>query len=154
MEKQKTKSTIVEEFSFNEVRVSYTCKKLGEKITSSRDAYELMVRFWEDIDYCESFYVVLLNRANKVLGVCKISTGSVAGTVADPKKIFQTALAANASSVILAHNHPSGNTMPSGKDSEITNKCKQAGLFLDLPVLDHIIVTRDGYYSFADEGNM
>ncbi len=106
------------------------------------------------MDYCESFYVILLNRGNKVLGVCKISTGSVSGTVADPKKIFQTALAANASAVILAHNHPSGECRPSSNDIRITKKCKEAGLMLDLPVLDHVICCRDNYYSFADNGEL
>ncbi len=90
--------------------------------------------------------------SNKVLGVCKISIGGLAGTVTDPKKIFQTALKANAASVILCHNHPSGNLKPSKSDIEITKKCVEAGNFLDLKVLDHVIVTRDGYFSFADEG--
>ncbi len=95
---------------------------------------------------------VLLNRGGRLIGVSKISIGSVSGTVADPKKIFQTALKANASAVILCHNHPSGQRQPSHGDRKITEKCVRAGKFLDLPVLDHIIVTRYGYFSFADEG--
>lgn len=125
---------------------------MGPAIQSSKDAYDLMLPNWTDIEYTESFYIILLNRSNKVLGVCKISIGGLAGTVTDPKKIFQTALKANAASVILCHNHPSGNTKPSKSDIEITKKCVEAGNFLDLKVLDHVIVTRDGYFSFADEG--
>ena len=139
-------------FSFNEITVSYSSKGLGPALKCSKDAYDLMLPNWTDIEYTESFFIILLNRANKLLGACKISTGGLAGTVTDPKKIFQTALKANAASVILAHNHPSGNTKPSKSDIEITKKCAEAGNFLDLRVLDHIIVTRDGYFSFADDG--
>jgi DNA repair protein RadC len=96
--------------------------------------------------------VILLNRANKVLGICEVSTGGVAGTVADPKVIFAAALKALASSIILSHNHPSGNLAPSQADIELTHKLKAAGRFLELPILDHIIMTSEGYYSFADEG--
>ena len=142
----------METIEFNEISISYSCKKLGPGIQSSRDAYDLMLPGWDDIDYTESFFIILLNRANRLLGACKISTGGLSGTVTDPKKIFQTALKANAASVILAHNHPSGNTKPSKSDIEITKKCVEAGNFLDLKVLDHVIVTRDGYFSFADEG--
>jgi len=139
-------------FAFNEIKISYTLKGLGPRIQCSRDIFDLMIPNWLDIDYCESFYVIMMNRANKVIGVNKISTGSVSGTVADPKKMFQTALKANATSIILCHNHPSGNTQPSANDRDITKKCTEAGKFLDLPVLDHIIVTRMNYFSFADEG--
>jgi DNA repair protein RadC len=139
-------------FSFNEVQVTYHTKQLGPKITSSRDAYDFLIDRWENIEYCEKFYVILLNRANKVQGVAFISEGSVGGTVADPKKIFQIALKANASAIILAHNHPSGSIRPSQPDNSITEKCKEAGRFLDLPVMDHVIVTKDSYFSFADEG--
>lgn len=140
-------------FSFNEIAITYTSKKkLGPKIISSKNVFDLMLPNWLDIDYSESFHVILLNRSNIVLGVCKISVGSVSGTVADPKKIFQTALKANASSIVLCHNHPSGNVQPSTGDNSITTKCKDAGNFLDLPVLDHVIISRDKYFSYADEG--
>ena len=139
-------------FSFNEITVNYSSRGLGPAIQSSRDAYNLMLPNWTDIEYCESFYVILLNRKNNVLGVSKISFGGLAGTVVDPKKVFQIALKANSAVVILAHNHPSGNTNPSKSDIDITKKCAQAGKFLDMAVLDHIIVTRGGYFSFADEG--
>ena len=141
-------------FSFNEIKVSYTCKQLGPEIINSRAVFDLMQPNWLDIDYTESFYVVLLNRSNKVIGVSKISVGSISGTIADPKKIFQIALKANSSAVILCHNHPSGNPNPSSNDDNITRKCVEAGRFLDLPVLDHIIITRTKYFSFADEGRL
>ena len=141
-------------FSFNEIKVSYTCKHLGPEITNSRAVFDLMQPNWLDIDYTESFYVVLLNRSNKVIGISKISIGSISGTIADPKKIFQIALKANSSGVILCHNHPSGNPNPSSNDDNITRKCVEAGRFLDLPVLDHIIITRTKYFSFADEGRL
>jgi len=139
-------------FTFNEIGITYTNKGLGPRIDSSRKVYDLLLPNWLDIDYVESFFVVMINRASKLIGVSKISVGSVGGTVADPKKIFQTALKANASGVILAHNHPSGQRQPSQGDQKITEKCVQAGKFLDLLVMDHIIVTRYGYFSFADEG--
>lgn len=122
-----------------------------KKVTSSRDAFELMHPILSDSNY-EEFWIITLNRGNMIKRTHKISEGSLAGTVADPKKIFKIALEDNASSVILCHNHPSGNTVPSKKDQEITQKCKSAGTFLDLPVLDHIIIAGNHYFSFADEG--
>ncbi len=121
------------------------------KILSSRDAFEIMHPLLSDNNY-EEFWIITLNRGNIVKRTLRISEGSLAGTVADPKKIFKLALEDNAASVILCHNHPSGNLTPSNKDNEITQKCKSAGLFLDLPVLDHIIIGNDSYFSFADEG--
>lgn len=121
------------------------------KILSSRDAFEIMHPLLSDNNY-EEFWIITLNRGNMVRRTIRISEGSLAGTVADPKKIFKLALEDNAASVILCHNHPSGNLTPSNKDNEITQKCKSAGLFLDLPVLDHIIIGTDNYFSFADEG--
>ena len=93
-----------------------------------------------------------MNRNNKVLGIFEASTGGMAGTVADPKLIFSTALKACASYVILSHNHPSGNLKPSQADIALTQKLKQAGSFLEIEVLDHVILSNEGYYSFADEG--
>ncbi len=139
-------------FSINEIKISYISNGLGPVIKSAQDVFEMMTPNWLDIDYSESFHVVLLNRANRTLGVCKISLGSVSGTVADPKKIFQTALKANASGIILCHNHPSGQKQPSQSDRTLTDKCVQAGKFLDLHMMDHLIITRYGYFSFADDG--
>lgn len=100
----------------------------------------------------EQFKVLLLNNANKVLGIADISTGGISSTVADPRIVFATALKANASKIILAHNHPSGNLQPSQTDKELTAKMKEGGRYLDLHVIDHLIITNDGYYSFGDQG--
>ncbi|MES2875823.1 MAG: JAB domain-containing protein [Bacteroidota bacterium] len=106
---------------------------------------------YETIEFIEEFKIILLNRANRVLGIVPISVGGTAGTIADPKIIYVAALKMNAASIILAHNHPSGNLKPSHADIELTKKLKNAGQFLDLPILDHIILTKDGFLSFADE---
>jgi DNA repair protein RadC len=123
------------------------------KIASSMDAVQQLRLVWShNMERIEEFMVLVLNRANRILGWARISQGGVSGTVADPKVIFQIALKANASSIIIAHNHPSGNLTPSESDVALTRKMKEAGVLLDLPVLDHLILTSEGYYSFADEG--
>ena len=107
------------------------------------------------MEHVEQFYILMINRANKVLGYTLIATGGVSATVVDPKVIFQAALKANASSIICAHNHPSGNNKPSDADIKITDKIKAAGQFLDINLLDHVIMTPDdNFYSFADEGRI
>jgi DNA repair protein RadC len=123
------------------------------KITGSRDAYDLLKSDLLDIAH-EEFWVLLLNRANRVIRKSQISQGGVAGTVADPKIIFKLALDDLASGVILAHNHPSGNLTASQADLDLTKKLKEAGKLLDIQVLDHIIVAGQKYFSFADEGMM
>ena len=126
------------------------------KVASSGDAYDILKDIWSDqLEHIEEFYILLLNKANKVLGYSKVSSGGISGTVVDPKVIFQTALKSNASSIILAHNHPSGNKQPSDADTRITKKCTGAGTLLDIAVLDHLIITPDDlYYSYADEGTL
>ena len=120
------------------------------KITCSRDVYELIKPELMDISH-EEFWVILLNRSNTVIKKQLISSGGVAGTIADPKIIFKSALDILASSIILVHNHPSGNLKPSQADINLTRKMKEGGLFLEIPVLDHLIFTDNGYFSFADE---
>lgn len=120
-------------------------------IGSSRDIYQLVRPALQDLPH-EEFWIILLNRANVVMRQEKISSGGVAGTVADPKLIFKQALENLASSIILVHNHPSGNRQPSATDISLTKKLKEAGHFLDLPILDHLIYTDNGYFSFTDEG--
>jgi DNA repair protein RadC len=95
---------------------------------------------------------MLLNRSNRVLGISCISKGGISGTVVDVKIILQTALKANASGLIISHNHPSGNLTASSEDIKITVKLKNACKLLDLSLLDHLIITDEGYLSFADEG--
>lgn len=123
------------------------------KVKASQDAYDYLLSVWSPhIGRIEEFVILCLNRSNKVLGWSKIGQGGLAGTVADPKVIFQVALKSNASSLILCHNHPSQNIKPSDTDIALTKKLKNAGAFLDLQVLDHLIISSEGYYSFADEG--
>lgn len=144
-------------FQVAEIQLIYKSKvkaSLRPKIASSRDAYEVLKKYWDEgkIDFVEQFKVLLLNRANKVIGLFEVSTGSTTNTVADPKLIFVAALKANACGVIVAHNHPSGNLTASQADLNLTRDLRAAGKFLHIPVLDHIIVTSESYYSFADEG--
>jgi DNA repair protein RadC len=121
------------------------------KIGSSADAYELIKPELLDLKH-EEFWVLLLNRANVVMKKVQVSAGGVSGTVADPKIIFRHALENLASSVVLIHNHPSGNLNPSQADIELTKKMKEAGRFLEIPILDHVIFCNSSYFSFADEG--
>ena len=121
------------------------------QIVSSRDVFLRFVDRLSDLPH-EEFWILLLRRSNHVLAEIKISSGGVSGTVADPKIIFGRALALRASAIVLIHNHPSGNPKPSSTDKLLTNNMREAGIFLDLPVLDHIIVAGKQYVSFADEG--
>ena len=129
---------------------------LGEekpKISGSKDIYDLLKAELLDIPH-EAFWIVLLNRANRVIKKHQISQGGVAGTVADPKIIFKIALEELASGVILAHNHPSGNLTASQSDIDLTRKLKESGKLLEIQILDHIIFAGKKYMSFADEGLM
>lgn len=123
------------------------------QIKDSKTAFLLLQKELGDLNY-ESFCVLLLNRANKVLKTVRISDGGITGTVVDQRKVFKIALDNNATSIILGHNHPSGQITPSDADLDLTKKMKAAGITLDLPVLDHIIIGDGNYYSFADEGIM
>ena len=130
-------------------------RKLAEpqkrvKITSSSDVYELMKPELLDASV-EYFYVVMLNSANQVIRKQVISQGGSTATIADPKVIFKHALDHMANSIILVHNHPSGNKKPSAPDIRLTKKLVEAGKNLELSVLDHVIFTDVGYFSFADE---
>ena len=126
-----------------------------KQISSSVDAVNLLRSAWSDqMQYREEFVILLLNRANRVLGFTLISKGGTAGTVVDTKMIFQIALKANASGLILSHNHPSGNSTPSEADISLTKKVVSGGKLLEISVLDHVILTEESYYSFADNGLM
>lgn len=132
-----------------------TCK-VSERplISSSSDAYTVCLHYWnlDKLDLLEEFKVLFLNRANRVLQILPVSQGGITGTVADPRLILAGALKVAACSIILAHNHPSGNLKPSRADEELTSKIKEAARYFDIKVLDHVIITDDGYFSFADEG--
>ncbi len=138
----------------SEIEVIYRPKKANRPIVDSVElASEVIRPFFSDImEYKEAFKVVLVNRNNRILGVYTSSLGGLSGTHVDVKQILGVALKANASAVILAHNHPSGNLSPSGNDINLTKKINAACELLDLKVLDHIILTQDSYCSFMEEG--
>ena len=123
------------------------------KINGSSDIFKLMKPIIQDLRH-EEFYIILMNRANKVLDKIRISQGGISGTVIDVRIILKHAIINAASSLILCHNHPGGNVQPSEADRQITNKVKDAGKFMDVQVLDHIIIGEDNFYSFADEGSL
>ena len=120
-------------------------------IKNSQVAYECFYAHLSDLNH-EQFWIMLLNNANKVIKMEKVGVGGMTGTTADPKKIFKCALENNAASIMLCHNHPSGNVVPSNADKQITNNLVKAGQFLEIKILDHIIIGNDNYFSFADEG--
>src|SRR6185312_255115 len=140
-----------------EVELVYKTKvKASERphIRSSRDSFNISKEIWDEnkINMLEQFKVLLLNRANRVVGVYEASSGGITGTIADSRLILATAIKSLAVSIILSHNHPSGNLKPSAADQDITSKIKSACQYHEINVLDHVIVTSEGYYSFADEG--
>ena len=144
-------------FEVAEIQLSYKSKvkaSLRPKISRSKDAEGVLRKYWNEdtLELHEQFKILLLNRTNRVTGIYEVSSGGLAGTVADPKLIFGCALKAAASGIILAHNHPSGALQPSHADIELTKKLSNAGKLLEIQVLDHIILTSEAYYSFADEG--
>jgi DNA repair protein RadC len=144
-------------FEVAEVQLSYKSKvkaSLRPKIKSSRDSYQVLKKYWDEnkIEFVEQFKVLLLNRSQQVIGMYEVSTGSTTNTVYDPKLIFTAALKTNACAVIIAHNHPSGGLSPSQADINLTRELKAGGKLLHIPLLDHIIITSEAYYSFADEG--
>jgi len=144
-------------YQVSEVELIYKSKvKASQRpaITSSKDAYNVLIKAWDEnkIDFVEQFKVLFLNRANRVLGIYDVSSGGISGTVADPRVIFVAALKSNCCGIIVSHNHPSGNLKPSRQDEELTQKIKHAGQLLEIKLLDHVIITSEGYYSFADEG--
>lgn len=120
-------------------------------IRTSSDLHQFFASKMAHLEY-EIFAVVYLNKANKVLGFQEISKGGITGTVADPRVILKDALDRRAVKLVLAHNHPSGNLKPSLADEDLTQKIKEACRFLDIEILDHLIISEAGYYSFADEG--
>jgi DNA repair protein RadC len=143
----------------SEIDIAYkrkaTCK-VSERpaVSSSADAYELLAHYWnpDKIELLEEFKVLFLNRSNKVLYILSLSQGGITGTVADPRLILGVAVKIAACNLILAHNHPSGSLQPSRADEELTYKIREAAKYFDIKVLDHVIITADGYLSFADEG--
>lgn len=141
----------------SEIEIKYSSNlKKRVKINRSSEAHEVFKALWDEskIELREEFKVLLLNRDNVVLGAYTLSIGGIAGTIADKRHIFGVALKANASGIIIAHNHPSGNLEPSTTDRELTNEIKAVGRLMDIQLLDHLIITKDDYFSFADNGNI
>jgi DNA repair protein RadC len=146
-------------FKVAEIQLHYNRPTLlpdAPRITSSLSAYQVFIDNWnmDTIQLQEEFKVLLLSRSNDVLGILSLSKGGIAGTIVDARLIFAAALKAAACSIILGHNHPSGNLRPSNNDLEITKKIKAGGMLLDIMVCDHLIISDAGYYSFADEGDL
>ncbi len=141
---------------FAEISVNYKTKNKFKEmphIDYSHASEQLFRKIWSTkIEHVEEMYIVLLNTANKSLGYSKVSTGGVSGTLVDIKIIFQTALMGNASAFIIAHNHPSGNLKPSRADINLTKKIQAAGDIMEIKLLDHLILTKEGFMSMADEG--
>jgi len=148
----------VGQFYVSEIELKYKTNfnpESSPRIGVSKDAYKVFLQMWGDnILLVEEFNILLLNRANYVIGFCNVSKGGIAGTVVDAKMIFSAAILAGASSIILAHNHPSGGLRPSQADYDITEKLRKGGKLLDILILDHLILTPYGYYSFSDESKL
>lgn len=141
----------------SEIELVYKSRiKASERpqIKSSKEAYNLLRSTWDQgkIEYFEQFKILFLNHSFKVLGLYEMSSGGITGTIVDLRMIFSAALKANATSIMIAHNHPSGNTRPSDADKHMTAKIRQAGELLDIKLMDHIIITSESYYSFIDNG--
>ena len=147
---EKYKNTI------SEYSLKYTKSEIQKtKITTSESASNVIRKFYfDDINIYESFFILLLNRANNTTGFAKISQGGTAGTFVDIKIIAKYAVESLSSAVIICHNHPSGNIKPSEVDINITKKIKDALLLLDIRLTDHIILSENNYYSFADNGDL
>lgn len=138
-----------------EVQISYSNHVKAKdrfKINGSKDAETAFRLIWPAYDHIEFSYMLMMNRQNQILGYHQLSKGGMTGAVVDVRVIFQVALKACATSLILAHNHPSGNLETSDADRKITRQIKEAGVILDIPLLDHLILTTDSFYSMADEG--
>jgi DNA repair protein RadC len=139
----------------SEIAITYKANHYTkEALSSVTNAADILRMFWnpETIEYFEECKVLYLDRANHILGVYNVSRGGLNGTVMDVRMIYQGALKANAHSIIVSHNHPSGNREPSELDRTITQQIKSAGEFLSIKLLDHIIMTKDSYLSFRDNG--
>jgi len=146
-------------FEVNEVKLTYRTKqKASERpqVKDSRTTYELLLKCFDTdtIELRENFKALLLNHGNRVLGVMNVSEGGISCTTVDVRLIMQSVILSTATKIIIAHNHPSGRLQPSAEDSFITSRVKKACELLEIELLDHIIITSESYYSFADEGKI
>jgi DNA repair protein RadC len=144
-------------FNVAEIQVSYnTTNTPKEKIFTAKSAYKVFLSTWnlDTIELQEEFKILLLNRANEVLGIYPLSKGGITGTVVDQRLIFAVALKCNATAILIAHNHPSGKLQPSEADISITKSIYKCGEILNITLIDHLIITKEGYFSFSDEGKL
>ncbi|MVT40262.1 DNA repair protein [Chitinophaga oryziterrae] len=140
-----------------EIKLSYHNKvkpSMRPLLTNSQNAYELLLKIWDmdTIELSEKIVVILMNQGSRVLGVIHLTSGSATSCTMDFRTLFAAALKANATRIILAHNHPSGNTIPSASDIAMTKKMIDAGKLLDITVVDHLIITTERYCSLVEEG--
>ena len=149
-----------QDITISEVKLIYRTKvKASDRpqVKTSRAVFMIFMEHWDldSIEHVEEFKLMLLTRSNKVLGIASISKGGINGTVTDVRIILQYAIKANASGIIICHNHPSGNMQPSESDQALTRKIKEAASLMDVQLLDHLIIIPEGrYYSMADEGTL
>jgi len=140
-------------YSVSEVKMTYETKvKEKVKVNTSMKIYKLMLQNWEQIEYRETFKILLLDRATQALGINTVSLGGISEAIVDLRMIFQVALLANASSLVCVHNHPSGNVQPSIEDDLMTFKILAASKVMDIELVDHLIISDYKYYSYADCG--
>ena len=144
-------------YKVSEVKLTYesnSTRKKKMKVATSAKAYALMLKSWEQIEYRESFKILLLDVSKHVLGINTVSMGGISETVVDVRMILQSALLANASLIVACHNHPSGNIRPSYEDDVMTMKIREAANIVEIKLFDHLIITKDGYYSYKDAGRL
>lgn len=138
--------------NLKEVQISYERPASLGTVARSKDAEDFARQIWQGIDYQERFVILVLNRNHQIMGYKVHTIGGISGVLVDPKLVFQTLLVCHASAFICIHNHPSGNLKPSQADLQLTDKLKHLGQLMDLPLLDHLIITSESYLSMADEG--
>lgn len=141
----------------SEIKVTYSTSDTPKvRIKSGEDAYNVLLASWDmdTIELQEEFKVLLLNRANEVLGLYPLSKGGITGTVVDQRLIFAVALKCNATGIIMCHNHPSGKLLPSEADITLTKSIGKCAELLEINLLDHLIITKNGFYSFSNEGKL
>ena len=138
-----------------EIKVSYSTNQVDKiKLVNCRETFEFILSKWDldIIEFQEECKVILVNRANYVLGIYNLSKGGISGTVVDVRIILSVALKCNASGIILAHNHPSGNMKPSEADRKITKKLKESCDLIDITLIDHFIISKNSFFSFSQDG--
>ena len=141
----------------SEVKITYefnNTHKKKMKASTSAKMYALMLKHWEQIEYRESFKILLMDVSKHILGINTVSMGGISGTTVDVRMILQSALLANASLIVACHNHPSGSIRPSYEDDVLTMSIREAAKIIDIKLIDHLIITKDGYYSYKDAGRM